>query len=93
MIKRKINVLVVLFSLLSFYGWAQEPVYFDEIKPIGARIKSSLSRPVKELKGFRKISLEPGEEKTVSFTLTKEDLSYYDDKKIHGLQNRVNSKS
>jgi beta-glucosidase len=42
---------------------------------------SSLSRPVKELKGFKKISLQPGEEKTVSFTLTKEDLSYYDDKK------------
>lgn len=43
--------------------------------------KSSLPRPLKELKGFEKISLEPGEEKTVSFTLTKEDLSYYDDKK------------
>nr|WP_321378731.1 glycoside hydrolase family 3 C-terminal domain-containing protein [uncultured Bacteroides sp.] len=43
--------------------------------------KSSLARPLKELKGFEKISLEPGEEKTVSFTLTKEALSYYDDKK------------
>ncbi|MBF4487792.1 glycoside hydrolase family 3 C-terminal domain-containing protein [Flavobacterium sp. CSZ] len=42
--------------------------------------KSSLSRPVKELKGFKKVSLGPGEEKTVSFTLKKEDLSYYDDK-------------
>jgi len=43
--------------------------------------KSSLPRPLKELKGFKKISLQPGEEKTVSFTLTKESLSYYDDKK------------
>lgn len=43
--------------------------------------KSSLPRPVKELKGFEKISLEPGEEKMVSFTLTKEALLYYDDKK------------
>ena len=43
--------------------------------------KSSLPRPIKELKGFEKISLQPGEEKTVSFTLTKEALSYYDDKK------------
>jgi beta-glucosidase len=42
---------------------------------------SGLPRPLKELKGFKKISLEPGEEKTVSFTLTKEELSYYDDKK------------
>lgn len=39
---------------------------------------SSLPRPTKELKGFEKISLEPGEEKTVHFTVTKEDLSYYD---------------
>ena len=43
--------------------------------------KSSLPRPLKELKGFKKISLQPGEEKTVSFTLTKVELSYYDDKK------------
>ncbi|MFI0431474.1 glycoside hydrolase family 3 C-terminal domain-containing protein [Mariniflexile sp. HMF6888] len=43
--------------------------------------KSSLPRPLKELKGFEKVSLEPGEEKMVSFTLTKEALSYYDDKK------------
>ena len=43
--------------------------------------ESSLPRPVKELKGFEKISLQPGEEKTVNFTLTKEELSYYDDKK------------
>ncbi|HEX8017233.1 MAG TPA: glycoside hydrolase family 3 C-terminal domain-containing protein [Flavobacterium sp.] len=43
--------------------------------------KSSLPRPVKELKGFEKISLQPGEEKKVIFTLTKEALSYYDDNK------------
>ncbi len=43
--------------------------------------KSSLPRPLKELKGFEKISLQPGEEKIVRFTLTKEELSYYDDKK------------
>ncbi|MXO04821.1 beta-glucosidase [Flavobacterium sp. HBTb2-11-1] len=42
---------------------------------------SSLPRPIKELKGFEKISLELGEEKTVRFTLTKKDLSYYDDTK------------
>lgn len=42
---------------------------------------SSLPRPIKELKGFEKIELEPGEERTVHFTLTKEDLSYYDDRK------------
>ncbi len=41
--------------------------------------KSSLPRPLKELKGFRKVSLEPGEEQTVSFTLNSDALSYFDD--------------
>lgn len=43
--------------------------------------KSSLPRPVKELKSFDKISLKPGEEKKVTFTIDKSALSYYDDKK------------
>jgi len=43
--------------------------------------KSSLPRPVKELKGFSKVELAPGEEKTVTFTINKEALSFYDDKK------------
>lgn len=41
--------------------------------------KSSLPRPVKELKGFRKIKLAPGEAKEVTFTIDKEALSYFDD--------------
>ena len=42
--------------------------------------KSSLPRPVKELKGFQKIELQPGEDQLVSFTINKEALSFYDDK-------------
>lgn len=38
---------------------------------------ASISRPVKELKGFRKIFLQPGEKKEVSFTVTTEDLKFY----------------
>jgi beta-glucosidase len=38
----------------------------------------SVTRPVKELKGFRKIFLKKGESKTVSFTLTPADLAFYD---------------
>lgn len=34
-------------------------------------------RPIRELKGFSKVSLAPGETKTVSFTVTPRDLSYY----------------
>jgi beta-glucosidase len=39
---------------------------------------SSMSRPVKELKGFEKLSLVAGEKKTVSFKLTPEHLSFLD---------------
>ena len=35
------------------------------------------TRPVKELKGFQKIQLKPGENKTVSFDITTDDLKYY----------------
>lgn len=45
---------------------------------IGDR-ESALPRPVKELKGFSKVSLEPGETRTVSFEITPEALQYYDD--------------
>lgn len=41
-------------------------------------LKSSLPRPVKELKGFCKVKLEPGETKNVSFTITKDALSFFD---------------
>lgn len=37
----------------------------------------SVTRPVKELKGFKKISLKKGETKTVSFEITVEDLKFY----------------
>ncbi|MEP7107952.1 MAG: glycoside hydrolase family 3 C-terminal domain-containing protein [Ferruginibacter sp.] len=39
---------------------------------------SSTSKPVKELKGYERISLEPGEKKTVKFKLIPEDLSLFD---------------
>lgn len=35
------------------------------------------TRPVKELKGFQKINLQPGETKTVTFTITEEMLRFY----------------
>ncbi len=37
----------------------------------------SITRPVKELKGFKKIYLKKGESQTVSFTLTVENLKFY----------------
>ena len=41
--------------------------------------KCSVDRPVKELKGFQKISLAPGETKTVDFCITLKDLQFYDE--------------
>ena len=42
--------------------------------------ESSLPRPYKELKGFRKVYLQPGETKEVTITIGKDALSFYDDK-------------
>lgn len=41
--------------------------------------KSSVDRPTRELKGFEKVSLEAGETKNVVFTVSPEDLQFYDE--------------
>lgn len=41
--------------------------------------KCSVLRPVKELKHFQKVALAPGEEKTVTFAITPDDLKFYDE--------------
>ncbi|MDR0892048.1 MAG: glycoside hydrolase family 3 C-terminal domain-containing protein [Mediterranea sp.] len=41
--------------------------------------KSALPRPIKELKGFRKVRLDPGKSQEVSFTIDRTALSYFDD--------------
>ena len=63
---------------------------FVDIKNVGERIGdevvqlyirdcySSVTRPVKELKGFKRVNLKPGETKTISFEITPEHLSFYD---------------
>ena len=43
-------------------------------------LKSSLPRPVKELKGFSKVYLAPGATQQVSITIDKSALSFYDDR-------------
>ena len=42
---------------------------------------SSVSRPVKELKGFAKVNLKPGETKRVTLKLDRRAFSFYDVKK------------
>jgi beta-glucosidase len=41
-------------------------------------VVSSVTRPVQELKGFRRIHLAPGESKQVAFPLGFDELSFYD---------------
>lgn len=50
----------------------------DEVVQLYIRdLVGSVSRPVKELKGFERIRLKKGESKTVTFTITPDDLKFY----------------
>jgi beta-glucosidase len=52
----------------------------DEIVQLYIRDQvSSVTRPIKELKDFRRIHLEPGQTKTVQFVITPDKLSYLDE--------------
>jgi len=51
----------------------------DEVVQMYIRDRvSSVTRPVKELKGFARISLAPGEKRTVTLDITADHLSFYD---------------
>jgi beta-glucosidase len=50
----------------------------DEVVQLYLRdVAASMTRPVKELKGFRRITLRPGEKKRVEFVLTAEHLGFW----------------
>lgn len=52
----------------------------DEVVQMYIRdVVSSVTRPVKELKGFERIHLKPGETKTVEFQITPEKLQFYNE--------------
>ncbi len=54
------------------------PIAGEEVVQLYVRdLVGSVTRPVKELKGFRKIMLQPGESQAITFELTKKDLSFY----------------
>ncbi|MFV0467800.1 MAG: glycoside hydrolase family 3 C-terminal domain-containing protein [Dysgonomonas sp.] len=54
---------------------------FEIVQLYISDIKSSLPRPAKELKAFKKIALKAGEEKIVDFVVGKSVLSFFDDKR------------
>ena len=50
----------------------------DEIVQFYTRdLVASVSRPVKELKGFQRVSLRPGEKKTVEFTINRKQVAFW----------------
>jgi beta-glucosidase len=64
---------------ISFVVKNTGPVAGKEIVQLYIRdLESRLPRPDKELKAFKKIALQPGESKTVMFTLDSQALTYYD---------------
>lgn len=52
----------------------------EEVAQLYVRdLVASVARPVRQLKGFERVRLKPGEKRTVSFTLSEFDLSFYND--------------
>ncbi|NIW48873.1 MAG: hypothetical protein GWN14_11710 [candidate division Zixibacteria bacterium] len=51
----------------------------DEVIQLYVRDEvGSVTRPVKQLRGFQRVSLSPGERKLITFSITAEDLAFYD---------------
>ncbi len=44
------------------------------------QLAGSITRPVRELKGFRRIRLKPGQKQTVTFTLSTDDLAFWNER-------------
>lgn len=59
----------------------------DEVVQLYIRHRqASVTRPIKELKGFKRVSLQPGERKTITFTLYANQLGYYDRQMRYGIE-------
>ena len=69
----KINISVTIKNTGKVSGSQVLQLYISDLQ-------SSVIRPVKELKGFQKVYLTPGETKEITFSIDKSALSFYDDK-------------
>lgn len=68
-----VNVSIDVWNVGRYPGKEVVQLYVSENAP-------RVSRPHKELKGFKKIELNPGESTTVTFTLDKRSFAYYDER-------------
>ncbi|WP_420491499.1 glycoside hydrolase family 3 C-terminal domain-containing protein [Neobacillus drentensis] len=66
----KVSVSLIVKNSGSVPGKEIVQLYVKEVA-------STVSRPEKELKGFEKVELQPGEQKTVTFVLGKRSFAYY----------------
>lgn len=66
----KVSVSVKIKNIGDVFGKEVVQLYVRDVE-------SSVIRPEKELKGFEKVGLEPGEEKEVTFELNKRSFAYY----------------
>ncbi|HZY35357.1 MAG TPA: glycoside hydrolase family 3 N-terminal domain-containing protein [Mucilaginibacter sp.] len=76
------ETITVSFDLTNTGKYAGEEVTQLYLR----QLVSQPVRPVKELKGFEKVMLQPGETKTITFTINKEKLSFYNDQLVWGTQ-------
>lgn len=67
----KLSVSVTVKNTGDVFGAEVAQLYVHDVK-------STVDRPYKELKGFKKVYLNPGESKEISFEIDKKSLSYFD---------------
>ena len=60
-------------GVITFVAAGEETVQLYISQPV-----ASLTRSVEDLRGFQKVSLQPGESREVTFRITPEDLKFYD---------------
>lgn len=68
---RAVEAAVTVTNTGSFPGTETVQLYLQDVK-------GSVIRPLKMLRGFQKVSLQPGESRTVSFQITEDMLRFYD---------------
>lgn len=69
--KKNITVTVVLKNVGKVDGEEVAQLYIHDVT-------ASVARPVKELKGFKKLMLKAGQSETISFSLTEKELGFFD---------------
>ncbi|MGB5911679.1 MAG: glycoside hydrolase family 3 C-terminal domain-containing protein [Promethearchaeia archaeon] len=68
----RINISIDIINSGGYYGAEIVQLYIQDIE-------SSVERPIKELKGFKKVNLKPNEKSTLKFELSEEDFAFFDE--------------